>query len=86
MKETIEMLKEIKQAIDNGFLHLPTELQYKAIFNAIEILENKPSIEEIRKEVELEYMRGMTGGYKNIDIISNIAKAILKYLESTNDK
>jgi len=28
----------------------------------------------------------MTGGYKNIDIISNIAKAILKYLESTNDK
>ena len=51
----------------------------KALSSAIQALENKPSIEEIRKEVELEYMRGMTGGYKNIDIISNIATAIYNF-------
>jgi len=68
IKEIIEGLKDLQMHSGN------------IVFSyAIQALENKPSIEEIRKEVELEYMRGMTGGYKNIDIISNIATAIYNF-------
>jgi len=84
-KQTIELLEEIQEALDCGFLRLPTQLQYGVISTAIQALKALESAEKVlgeKRKVDIVAEEG-TGAYdrailnNGFNIMHDIAKPII---------